>query len=90
MVKDGMIQSNAYSLWLNDLDANTGNILFGGIDTEKYMGSLQTLPIQNDGAPYFSEFIITLTGLRFGNHTMGSESLALGVLLDKKIKSPRK
>src|ERR1700738_2857565 len=30
MVTDKLISSNAYSLWLNDLDANTGNILFGG------------------------------------------------------------
>jgi len=36
MVADGLIQSNAYSLWLNDLDASTGSILFGGVDTAQY------------------------------------------------------
>lgn len=82
MVVDGMIQSNAYSLWLNDLDANTGNILFGGVDTEKYTGSLQTLPIQNGGGNLFAEFLITLTGLKLGTTTIGADNLALAVLLD--------
>jgi hypothetical protein len=41
MVADGLIQSNAYSLWLNDLDANTGSILFGGVDTAKYTAHLR-------------------------------------------------
>ncbi|KAK0630581.1 aspartic peptidase domain-containing protein [Bombardia bombarda] len=80
MVADGLIQSNAYSLWLNDLDANKGNILFGGVDTEKYTGSLQTLPIQT-GSGVFSEFLITLTRLELGNRTIGND-LALAVLLD--------
>ncbi|KAK5663948.1 hypothetical protein OQA88_160 [Cercophora sp. LCS_1] len=80
MVADGMIQSNAYSLWLNDLDANTGNILFGGIDTEKFEGSLQTLPIQPEQG-FFAEFLITLTGLELGGQPL-SNDLALAVLLD--------
>jgi hypothetical protein len=80
MVADGMIQSNAYSLWLNDLDASTGSILFGGLDTAQYTGDLQTLPIQSVGGEY-SEFLITLTGLKLGSTTIASNS-ALAVLLD--------
>ncbi|KAJ6159806.1 hypothetical protein N7497_004343 [Penicillium chrysogenum] len=60
MVNKGVIKSNAYSLWLNDLDANTGSILFGGVNTKKYHGALQTVPIQKVGGRY-SEFIIALT-----------------------------
>ncbi|TGO57711.1 hypothetical protein BOTNAR_0196g00120 [Botryotinia narcissicola] len=37
MVSSGLIKSNAYSLWLDDLQSRTGSILFGGIDTEKYV-----------------------------------------------------
>ncbi|KAK3334001.1 aspartic peptidase domain-containing protein [Cercophora scortea] len=80
MVADGLINSNAYSLWLNDLDANTGSILFGGIDTEKFTGTLQTLPIQT-GSDVFAEFLITLTSVALGTKTIGS-NLALAVLLD--------
>ena len=80
MVSAGEIQSQAYSLWLNDLDANKGSILFGGVDTDQYTGSLQTLPIQaNNGV--FSEFKITLTGVTLGD-TVVAEDKALAVLLD--------
>lgn len=90
LVAEGVIQSNAYSLWLNDLDANTGNILFGGVDVEKYVPPLQSLPIESTSGVH-GEFMITLTDLRLGNHTLGATTtttpnrthpLALAVLLD--------
>ena len=85
MTNDGIIQSNAYSLWLDDLEANTGSILFGGVDTDKYQGSLQTLPIQSEDGVY-AEFLITLTGvsLSYGgtNVSLNSGDLPTPVLLD--------
>lgn len=80
MASDGTIKSNAYSLWLNDLDSNTGSILFGGIDTEQFEGELKTLPIQSEGSVY-SEFLITLTGLYMGDEAVATNQ-ALAVLLD--------
>jgi hypothetical protein len=62
LVNDGMINSNAYSLWLNDLDASTGSILFGGVDTDKFHGELKTLPVIPERGAY-AEFIISLTGM---------------------------
>jgi len=70
LVQGGHIGSNAYSLWLNDLDASTGSILFGGVNSAKYTGELQTLPvIQEQG--YYAEFIIALTAVG-ANGTTGS------------------
>lgn len=80
MASDGTIASNAYSLWLNDLDASTGSILFGGVDTAQYTGSLETLPIQASSGTY-SEFLITLTSVVLDNVTI-AEDQALAVLLD--------
>jgi hypothetical protein len=80
MVADGLIQSNAYSLWLNDLDASTGSILFGGVDTAQYHGSLESLPVQKEQG-YYAEFLITLTEVMFGS-TVIAENQALAVLLD--------
>ena len=80
MVADGLIQSNAYSLWLNDLGASTGSILFGGVDTDQYHGSLETLPIQKEQG-VFAEFLITLTGVTYGT-TVIAEDQAIAVLLD--------
>ncbi|CRG91008.1 aspartic-type endopeptidase (OpsB), putative [Talaromyces islandicus] len=62
MADNGLINSNAYSLWLDDLDANVGSILFGGVDTEKYVGDLQTVPIlQIPGEN--PQFYINMSGL---------------------------
>ncbi|KAI9810989.1 MAG: hypothetical protein M1827_005720 [Pycnora praestabilis] len=85
MANQGIIQSNAYSLWLNDLDASQGSILFGGVDSDKYQGELQTLPIiAEDGV--FAEFIITLTALGLSSGGSSSQSIAskesIPVLLD--------
>ncbi|KAK4238952.1 aspartic peptidase domain-containing protein [Achaetomium macrosporum] len=80
MVADGLIKSTAYSIWLNDLDANTGNILFGGVDSEKYTPPLLSIPIEAESGVY-AEFMITLTDLTLGTTTLAS-NLALAVLLD--------
>lgn len=78
----GTINSNAYSLWLNDLDASTGSILFGGVDTDKYKGQLQTLPIVPERGAY-AEFIIVLTGMgQNGNDSSLFKDQNVPVLLD--------
>jgi hypothetical protein len=82
LVDDGTINTNAYSLWLNDLDASTGSILFGGVDTEKYEGELQTLPIIPERGQY-AEFIIALTGMgQNGKNGSIFENDNVPVLLD--------
>lgn len=84
MADGGLIQSNAYSLWLDDLEASTGSILFGGVDTDKYHGQLQTLPIQKEFDEY-AEFIITLTGMNLnkdGKNTSLTTDLPTAVILD--------
>ncbi|KAI1261974.1 eukaryotic aspartyl protease [Xylariaceae sp. FL1019] len=80
LVSAGSISRNAYSLWLNDLDSSNGSILFGGIDAARYTGSLSTLPIQKYDDAY-SEFLLTLTDVSFGNKSIASDE-ALAVLLD--------
>lgn len=85
LVREGWIRSNAYSLWLNDLEASTGSILFGGVDTEKYYGPLHTLPVQKMHGEY-RHFVVALTGLAFSSdseqHSYASNTLPAAVLLD--------
>lgn len=79
-----LTQSPAYSLWLDDLESSTGSILFGGVDTEKFQGTLSTLPIQSEFGS-FSEFIITLSDLSLtknGQTQSFSNDLPTPVLLD--------
>lgn len=47
MVEDGLISKRLYSLYLNDYNADSGSVLFGGIDHAKYSGTLTTVPIIN-------------------------------------------
>ena len=79
---DGTISSVAYSLWLNDLDASTGSILFGGVDTDKFTGTLGTLPIIQESGVY-AEFVIALTDMGIGsNRTSLFSGSNVAVLLD--------
>jgi hypothetical protein len=80
MVSQDLIQSSAYSLWLNDLDASVGSILFGGVDTDKYHGTLETLPVQKESG-YYAEFLITLTEVSLGDTVIASDQRE-AVLLD--------
>ena len=82
----GFINAKAYSLWLDDLDSNTGSILFGGVDRSKYLGELIALPIQPDiYSGNITSFTVSLAGIGFvetsTNETIYSGP-ALPVLLD--------
>lgn len=85
MQEAGIINSVAYSLWLNDLDASTGNILFGGIDTEKYVGNLTRLPVLSQNRQ-FTHFVVSMFSLEAsspsGSDILTSKELPLGVVLD--------
>lgn len=41
----GLISTKAYSLYLNDFRSESGSILFGGVDADKFIGNLSTMPI---------------------------------------------
>ncbi|KAK6068258.1 aspartic proteinase [Seiridium cupressi] len=41
MLAEGLINSTAYSLWINDEDAASGNLLFGAVDKAAFDGALK-------------------------------------------------
>lgn len=47
MVNKGLIQSNAYSLWLDDLEASTGSIMFGGLIQTNFMENFRPCRYRN-------------------------------------------
>jgi len=81
LVDGGHINSNAYSLWLNDLDASTGSILFGGVNTEKYEGDLVTVPVLGTDGVFF-ELAVALSGLQYDGKDMAGSNLPIAVVLD--------
>lgn len=80
LASDGAIASNAYSLYLDDLESATGKILFGGVDEEHYIGELVTVPIMKINGEY-AEFYVKLNSVSADSQTIG-ENLDLGVVLD--------
>lgn len=43
LLKQGLINTTAYSIWVDDATAASGNLLFGAIDTTKFIGNLTRL-----------------------------------------------
>ncbi|KAK4697729.1 hypothetical protein P7C71_g391, partial [Lecanoromycetidae sp. Uapishka_2] len=86
MKDQGFINTLAYSLWLNDLNSNTGSILFGGIDTAKFHGDLIVLPVQPSSNSSYTDFTVALTSVSVkdatGNTAFSQTNLALPVILD--------
>lgn len=87
MQTSGNIKTVAYSLWLNDLDASKGNLLFGGIDTEKYQGELALLDLLPDPrVGEVLEFNVPLTSIHgvssSGTDALTSASYPITALLD--------
>ncbi|KAI1433251.1 aspartic peptidase domain-containing protein [Xylaria sp. CBS 124048] len=81
-VNEGLIHTKAYSLYLNDLDAEIGTILFGGIDTQQFIGALKVVDIQPDPqSKIISSFTVLLDSLTVGS---GANFLpqAIPVVLD--------
>ncbi|TQV96962.1 hypothetical protein V2A60_000402 [Cordyceps javanica] len=88
MQTSGNIKTVAYSLWLNDLDASKGNLLFGAIDTEKYQGDLTRLDLLPSGGSsgQVVEFSVPLTSVdghsSSGSDSFSSSSFPITALLD--------
>ncbi|KAI9828950.1 MAG: hypothetical protein M1819_006449 [Sarea resinae] len=66
LLNAGLIKAKAYSLWLNDLDASEGSILFGGVDTDKFTGELETLPVLSEDGVY-REFVVAMSSVGYTN-----------------------
>lgn len=86
MKNEGYINRLSYSLWLDDVNSDTGNVLFGGIDSSKYRGSLIALPIQRDAdSGGFTSFTVSWTNLIVsggGNNADFSPSSPQPAILD--------
>lgn len=87
MKQQGIINRRAYSLYLNELNATTGAVIFGGIDSTKYSGDLVGLPLQLGPEGKQTEFYVTLTSVSFTDHTgavnqLTGQGFAQSALLD--------
>lgn len=86
MVTQGLIDINAYSLYLDDLEASTGSIIFGGLDSDKYHGSLVQMPVVPhaflNGSSYYSDFGVAVTSFAIGGKAISVEGEPPVAILD--------
>ena len=88
LISQGNLDRHAFSLYLDDIEANAGSVLFGGVDHAKYTGELVTLPMQTDSSiGIIDRYLVTLTSVSFvdadGQESLLSDSdLAAAALLD--------
>ncbi|KAH0541371.1 hypothetical protein FGG08_004135 [Glutinoglossum americanum] len=73
LVDHGYIHTNAYSVWLNDLQASTGEILFGGINRGKFSGELQLYDMSDAGI-MIGKLMVNLTGIGITSGTSGEQT----------------
>ncbi|KAG5357410.1 Candidapepsin-3 [Yarrowia sp. C11] len=66
--KAGIISRNVYSLYLDSIDAATGSVLFGALDSSKYSGNLETLELTSPNA----------FQVAYGDISVGGESVSSG------------
>lgn len=68
------------------LDSSSGSILFGGIDTEKYVGDLTRIDIMANSQNLHTSFLVPLTSLTAtsssGSDTLTSQKFPIPVVLD--------
>jgi hypothetical protein len=67
LADQGLINSRAYSLYLNDRRSSSGTILFGGIDTDKFIGDLKVLPILKGSGSNYTHFAVRMTSITTDN-----------------------
>ena len=87
LVEAGAIERRIFSLYLDDEEAETGSILFGGIDPSKYTGDLTSYEIAANATGGYDRYRLDWTGLNFtddsGNTTqMSPPDISTPVILD--------
>lgn len=77
-----LVESGAFSLWLNDVEESSGEILFGGINRGKFKGELHMMNVvvDDDSTYSYTQFRVTLDSL----HLNIGNGKSVTTLLDKK------
>lgn len=61
----GITNSVAYSLWLNGKYATTGSVIFGGVDTSKFIGPIVMIELVPTINNQILEFTVTATDVKY-------------------------
>lgn len=84
MVAQGVIKSRAFALDLRGVDNPNGALIFGGLDTAKYIGALSKLPMldPSDTPGGANRYYVTMTGVGL---TLPSGEVARSAAIDVPV-----
>ncbi|KAB5546967.1 aspartic peptidase domain-containing protein [Coniochaeta sp. 2T2.1] len=87
MAAQGFIESRAFSLDLREVDDPAGSVIFGGIDTGKFVGALEKCPIldPSETPSGADRYWITMTGVGItlpDEESATSDAIEVPVFLD--------
>lgn len=88
LISQNLVSSNSYSIFLDDVNAGTGSILFGGIDESKFTGELVPVPIvlrqeEGDGPGLNLAWTsLTITDASGASADLATSDFPIPVLLD--------
>ncbi|KAK5038338.1 hypothetical protein LTS07_001808 [Exophiala sideris] len=86
MVEQQLIDEPIFSLWLDDLGASHGVILFGGVDNTRYTGELVTLPVVPPESGIYNVYAVEWTYLGFqtsnGETALTADTFSVSAVLD--------
>lgn len=80
LLNQGLIKLNAYSVWLNEINAEAGSVVYGGVDKSKY-SRLTILPVQQMNTPGTNPYRELVVNLNKASY-LGKKSPAVVALLD--------
>ncbi len=85
LVSHGIIDTPAFSLYLDSVSQDKGSILFGGIDTKKYVGNLALLPLKPDtlsGFENVTSYSVDLKGFTVDGGIDVPANVSTGAIFD--------
>lgn len=83
--EQGITNTKAFSVALGNSDTAGGTIVFGGVDTKKFSGSLASMDIASPTAGDIQRYAVSMTSLSYTNSsgtTKFANSAISGVVLD--------
>ena len=74
LLSEGLIASTAFSLWLDDASAASGNVLFGAVDRAAFEPPLVRFPLSEDTyySYYSSSWYVQLSSLNYSRTASGA------------------
>ncbi|KXS99986.1 hypothetical protein AC578_803 [Pseudocercospora eumusae] len=76
MYDSGVIDSRSYSIYLDDVQEQKGNIVFGAIDTAKFSGDLVTMDVVKRPGGYVGQMLYLTSATLVADGTFKSSPLA--------------